>query len=188
MSDLFQVVIALLIVSIFAIGLFVGVLLLLKAKSELKLVYEVHPSLPLFPIHLTQSGYILRLEQENGKVIDTPLFFYGVRLINIGQLPITRSEINANDPLRIHVAGNDVVDIILGNSPVATTSVAPIVSDDTGVSALLDIRLLPSQGDCLFWVISKTKEVEVSVQGKLKTLPYTQAVFRHSIDSELYQL
>jgi hypothetical protein len=180
MLDLLSAGLTLFIAALFAMGLFVGVLILRQSVSERKLVYEVFPPLSLSPMHFGQSRYTLRLEGSQGEEITEPLFLHGVRLINIGRSSITRAEVNVNDPFRIYVLGQDVVDIVPGVFRDAVVHLAPMSHDEIGVFAFFDIQSLNPQSECLFWVISKKKEIDVGIKGRLETPPYIHAIHRET--------
>ena len=147
-----------------------------KSRREKKLVYEIMRPVPVAEVIKGAGSYTLKVVYE--KPDEPPVYIEHamaqyVRFSNFGKVPIARSDIASNDPLRLEIKGRGILDVSLAGvtRDACEISLGTISVGEGVTSASISFDFLDYLDGGLIQILSDNDNIETSMKGTIVGMP-----------------
>jgi hypothetical protein len=149
-----------------------------KGKQEKKLVYEVMSPVPVADVLQGKSAYSLRVVYKQADAAPTYIehaFTQFLRFINIGHVPINKSDLTDVDALRIEIIGGNVLAATLVSETREACKIVlhPLeVNENDDITTIhLDFNFLDYLDGALIQLLTGREQFQTSLKGTIIGMP-----------------
>jgi len=147
-----------------------------RSKQVKELIYDLLPPTPIAGAVSKESGYSIKIVYEGpDKQAETveSVFAQYIRFTNFGRVPIKRDDSASNDPLRIEIPGNKVLDITVAKvaREVCQLKIGRKVEENGKVVAEINFDFLDYMDGGLIQIITESDKTHASLRGTIIGMP-----------------